>query len=209
MKHFTFDEMRSITPEAAANEIQNGWLIQYRGAAGIVSNAIRWASSGQPHTHSALAHVFENGKKNVNVLEMREFRGGRSLPFEYHVEKFGGRMDVFSLNKDRFPVYDANGTIEVMRDLVTRGYGYDNVAALALRHLPFIWRFFPVDITDVLNPNELKNVRPFCSHAIAFAMQLGGNVDPVLRLPAYLVEPSHLTNSHCFNYEFTVQKKRK
>lgn len=202
-------ELNSITPEAARDRIQNGWLLQYRGAAGIVSNAIRWAASGQPHTHSALAHVFENGKKHINVLEMRQFRGGSSLPFEYHVEKYGGRIDVFSINTERFPEYDADATIEVMRDLVTRGYGYNGAATLALRHLPFIWRLFPVDITDVLDPDETRNVRPFCSHAIAIALQLGGDVDPVLRMPAYLVEPAHLTNSHVFNYEFTIKKREK
>jgi len=198
-----------ITPEAAAERIQNGWLIQYRGAAGIFSNAIRWAASGQPHTHSAMAHVFENGQKNINVLEMREFRGGRSLPFEYHVEKYAGRMDVFSINVERFPEYNAEQAVAEMRHLVTKEYGYAGAFGLGLRHLPFIWRLFPVDVTDVLDPDEATNVRPFCSHAIALALQLGGMVDPVLRLPAYLVEPAHLTNSHLFNYEFSIQKKRK
>ncbi len=191
-----------VTYEDALARIGQGWLGQYRGGLWGVSGLIRWGAAGAPHTHSAM---FERTQLGVNVLELREFRGGRSLPLRNHVVDNPGRIDVFSPNAGRrWPQWDADGAVRVMRGLVGNGYGYRGILRLTLRHLPFVWRFLPVETRDVCLGERDKGVRPFCSHAIAIACQVGGHVDPVPRLPDYLVEPCHLTWSLFFRYEFSI-----
>jgi hypothetical protein len=197
---------RWVKPEYAEANIGNGWLIQYRGGRNFVSNAIRWAASGSPHTHSSMAYVrTSNGQRIVEILEMREFKGGLIKPLKDHTFRFDGRMDVFSIDTQRFPEYDFDEAVRCMIELTTRRYGYRGVIKILARKIPFLWRLVPVDISDVLTREEADGVRPFCSMAVAIANQLGGGVDPVLRLPHYLVEPAHLTQSHLYKYEFSIR----
>lgn len=198
MKHFDIHNPIFVSPREAAERIQSGWLAQYRGSS-LVSSWIRLVTGGV-HSHSAM---FERGDYGVNVLEIREFKGGRSLPLERHVLENPKRIDVFSPAVARFPEWNGHAAVGVMRLLTIQDYGYWSILYLLLRHLPLIWRCFPLSTDDVLL-SETKNIRPFCSHAVALACQSGGNVDVVPRLPAHEVTPAHLTWSLLWDYQFTI-----
>lgn len=198
MPHFDIRNPVYVSPTEAAARIQSGWLAQYRGNS-LISSWIRLVTSGV-HSHSAL---FERGDYGVNVLEIREFKGGRSLPLERHVRDNPRRIDVFAPAVQRFPEWNGHEAVGVMRLLTNQDYGYWSILYLLLRHLPFIWRLFPLETSDVLL-SDTKNIRPFCSHAVAIACQDGGHVDPVPRLPNHEVTPAHLTWSLLWEYQFTI-----
>jgi hypothetical protein len=187
-----------VSPAVAASRIQSGWLAQYRGSS-LVSAWIRLVTGGV-HSHSAM---FEKGDYGINVLELREFKGGRALPLERHLMESPKRIDVFAPAVKRFPEWNGHEATGVMRLLTVQEYGYWSILYLLLRHLPFVWRLFPLSTSDVY-VSETKNIRPFCSHAVAVSCELGGNVDPVPRLPAHEVTPAHLTWSLLWEYQFTI-----
>jgi hypothetical protein len=196
---------RYVGIDEAVERVGQGWLAQFRGSMGVgsIGALIRLAAGGGPHTHSGIFERTTSG--GVNILELREFRGGRSLPLLAHYRESPGAIDVFSPNAGgRWPEWDADGAVRVMRELVTCGYGYRGILRVALRHLPFLWRLYKIDTSDVCVDQRDAGIRPFCSHAVALAAQVGGNVDPVPRLPDYLVEPSHLTRSLFYRYEFSI-----
>jgi hypothetical protein len=87
-----------------------------------------------------------------------------------------------------------------MRRLAGCDYGYRNVAAAALLHLPLV-RLFARPETDDTQPSRYP---PFCSEAIAFAERTGGGVDVVPNLADRLTEPSDLARSLFYKYRFTL-----
>lgn len=193
--------------DRAAPLIGNAWLAQYRGR-GWISRAIQYATGG-PHSHSAL---LRRNAASVDVLELRELHGGRVRPLRAEVAKHPGRIDLFSPNSgDRWTVnwdepdasWDANGAVHYMELLATLPYGYRSVLRIALRQTPLLWRFYPIETCDVVCQRSCQ-IRPFCSHAVALALRLGGHVDCVPRLPDYLTTPNDLTHSMFFRYEFTL-----
>lgn len=187
-----------VSPAEAATRIQSGWLAQYRGGS-LISSWIRLVTGGV-HSHSAM---FERSDYGINILEVREFKGGRSVPLERHLRDNPKRIDVFSPNVKRFPEWDGHAATGVMRLMTNQDYGYWSILYLLLRHLPFVWRCFRLETSDVLL-SDTKNIRPFCSHAVAIACQDGGHVDAVPRLPNHEVTPAHLTWSLLWDYQFTI-----
>jgi len=204
-----FDAARPklVTLSAAINRIGDAWLAQYRGA-GFVSSLIKRATGG-PHSHSAMLR--RNLAGGVDVLELREFCGGRVRPLDQHVAQYPGRIDCFAPNagnrwswpdKPDCEPFSARGAVAYMELLTRLDYGYRSVLRIALRKLPLAWRFYALTTDDVLNSG--RNVRPFCSHAVALAYRKGGFVDCVPRQPDYLTTPADLTRSMFFSYQFTL-----
>ncbi|GAG35017.1 unnamed protein product, partial [marine sediment metagenome] len=189
--------------------IGNAWLAQYRGR-GWISRAIQYATGG-PHSHSAM---LRRNPASVDVLELREFHGGRVRPLRAEVAKHPGRIDLFSPNAcerwsgnhydDPASDWDAAGAVHYMELLAKLPYGYRSVLRIALRQAPLIWRLYPIETCDVIC-QQSRQIRPFCSHAVALALRLGGHVDCVPRLPDYLTTPNDLTHSLFFRYEFTLE----
>jgi hypothetical protein len=199
MHTFDVDRLRFVNLEKAMALIEDGWLAQYRGTS-WVSRTIQRATAG-PHSHSAMLRR-NNG--TVDILELREFKGGRARTLEGEAHRYSGLIDVFSVSKSRFPEFDGEGAVAFMRRLTEQDYGYWGVLRIALRMFPFLWRFYSIKTHDVFDERRRRRIRPFCSHAVALAYTYGGHINPVPRLPSYLVTPNHLTHSLFFNYEFTV-----
>lgn len=194
------DNHRTLVPlSQAAPLIGNGWLAQFRGS-GFISRLIQYGTGG-PHSHSAM---LQRTNGHVDVLEVREFYGGRRVPLESQVARYPGSIDVFSIDLHRFPEFDGVGASHVMRCFTGRCYGYVGVSRLALRKVPLIWRCWPLDVPD----DELLDAEaigaPFCSHAVCAAARIGGGVDPVPRKPDHLVTPNDLSWSLLYRYEFTL-----
>lgn len=142
--------------------------------------------------------------KHIDVLELREFVGGRRRTLEWHVLKFGGAIDVFSPNAGgRWDnEWDPIRATARMRRLCDQDYGYWGVAKLALRSIPMIRRIFPVEASKAESGQEA----PFCSQAVTLATMAGG-IDPVPNLPSYRVTPGMLTTSMFYQYEFTIKSQ--
>ena len=174
--------------------IESGWIAQYRGT-GFISRWIEYGTGGC-HSHSAMLRRNGGG---VDVLEIREWIGGRATPLASEVERYPGMIDVFSVDK-RFPEYRGPLAARYMRLLTGNDYGYWGVLKLGLMKLPLIRRLWPFDTDDLLR----TNAAPFCSHAVCAAMRLGGNVDPVPRKRDDRVSPNDLTWSCALFYEFTL-----
>jgi hypothetical protein len=186
--------------DKAMPRIGNAWLAQYRGS-GFISRMIQYGTGG-PHSHTAMLRK-PDGTDYVDVLELREFIGGRAVTLESQVAKYPGRIDVFSPDVKRFPEFSPSLAAFTMRRLTSRPYGYLGCLRLALRKVPLLWRLWPLDVSDLRELPE-KTGAPFCSQALCTAYREGGRVDPVPRKPDDLVTPNDLTWSLLFKYEFTL-----
>ena len=191
-----FDVDNLVVFSVVEAPLQNGDVLQYRGS-GLISSWIRWLTHGV-HSHSAMLRIDEHGG---DVLEVREFKGGRAVPLLGEVARNGGRIDVFRPRVDVF-AYDANAAVERMRDLTSRHYGYLGILRIFLQRMPFVWRFMRASTADYERGAE--SCAPFCSHAVAMACSAGG-VDPVPRKPDALVTPADLTCSLLFDYVCTLE----
>lgn len=179
-------------------DIGNGWFLQYRGT-GWVSQLIQ-RGTGSIHSHSAMVAI--NGGGRPDVLEVREFIGGRRQPLYGQILMYPGQIDVFRPSK-RFSEYKPGVAVSAMRDLTSSTYGYRTALRIALRKVPLLWRFYRVDNEDVRIDCNHEGIRPHCSMAVAMAVAAGG-VDIVPWLPHYLVEPGHITNSLFVKYVCTL-----
>lgn len=188
-----------VSPVFAESRIQDAWLGQF-ASDGWISRVIRYGTQGV-HSHSAM--FLRNNDSTVDILELREFKGGRRKTFQYHMGQ-AGRIDVFSPDLQKWSELSPQGAVSAMRRLTDCNYGWFGIWRMAARRIPLLWRCYPPTTDDRL-PFEGKPIRqPFCSHAVSLAMQLGGGVDPVPRCPNYLVTPSQLTYSLLYNYEFSI-----
>ncbi len=197
---FDITNPRWVPMDDARRLIQDAWLGQFRYGDGLnIGTAIAHRTMGI-HSHTG---VFCRRGDQVELLELLQWHDGRAYPLE-GFRRRPGIVDVFSPCRDGIykDVFDPDGCVAVMRRLIECKYGWRGVIRVALRLFPLVWRLFPVDTRDVCG-NEYPT-RPFCSHAAAVAYQMGGKVDPVLRLPPYYVTPNHLTWSLFFDYEFTL-----
>ena len=203
MSDFDILRLRWVTPEYAVEHIQNAWIAQYAGH-GFVSSLIAGGTQSV-HSHSAMFRRNVNGKTTIDVLEIREFRGGQCRPLEYHLRQ-RGRIDVFStcrhgIYKDQF---DAIGAVRAMRLLTQYDYGWKGIFNMLGRRIPGVWALFPSHTSDVVPIDDESIRQPFCSHAVATATQVGGGVDVVPRMPNWLVTPGMLTTSMFYDYEFSI-----
>jgi len=190
-----------VRPEFVQQHVQDAWIAQFDGDSWL-SRILKYGTQGT-HSHSAM--VRRNSSTSVDILEVREFYGGRAKPLSGYFD-IKGRIDFFSPCKDGIyrDVFSAAGAVDAMHKLTAHGYGYYSVSFMALRRFPLLWRFFPVPIIDDLPEDNDHRRLPFCSEAVATAMQRGGGVDVVPRCPNASVSPNDLTRSMFFEYEFSM-----
>jgi hypothetical protein len=193
------DRPHYVSLARARREIQSGWLLQVRGTS-YISRVIA-ASTGGIHSHSAL---LERTQYGIDVLEIVEFAGGRSVPLREYVMHRSQAVDVFSVDLHRWPEYDGAAAAAHMHSLIGRTkYNYGQIGWMLLRKLPIIWRMRLLK-TPTDDELSIGNVAAHCSHAVAESCRLAG-VDPVPRLPDFFVDPNHLTRSLLFDYWGTLE----
>jgi site-specific DNA-methyltransferase (adenine-specific) len=112
------------------------------GTLGTCRKAIRWATHGV-HSHSGMITINGNGP---DLMEVREFIGGRRIPLSAAVADAPGRIDIFRPREEFNP--NQIGATRLMREITARRYGYWGIARLALQRVPFLWRFCKVDTRD-------------------------------------------------------------
>ena len=186
---------------AARHEIWNGDLLLFRKRrVGFIDGIIAIAGRGV-YSHAAKAAWW---KTDLFCLEVREFHGGRAVGLSSQVERYPCRIDVFRPNADnRWPDYDIEGALEVMRRFAGGDYGYLNVLTAAMTHLPFLRIFIRPDRSDEIGSRPWRP--PFCSEAVSIAERIGGGVDPVPHLADRFSEPSDLARSPFYKYLFTLE----
>lgn len=201
---------RVLIPYAEAkHRLQDGDLLQFRGAPwSPVSAAIR-AVGRSPYSHSGMvARV--NGY--LECLEVREGWGGRITELSWQVEEYGA-IDVYRPSPSHHKYVDGRWVevrltaerrakmVRLMRSYCRpREYGYGKVFHVWLTHLPVVRWLLPIDTDD----KENRDIAPFCSEAYCHACRLA-YTDPVPNKPDWRTEPGDLTRSPLLdNYLFTL-----
>ena len=211
--------MNLVPYHEAMSQIQEADVLLFRGE-GLISWLIKRYGSGV-HSHAALAHWDGD---NLECVEFREFKGGRSVSLERVIETHPENVDVFRAAKivqytdcestcpkcgmgwtcppdERYDLTEerAKSVSDVMLGITGLPYGWKNFWKLAKHYLPFC-RLAEQNIKD----NDPTNVF-VCSTAVAYAYRMA-YVDPVPYLADIAVSPADLARSSLFKYRFTIQK---
>ena len=188
-------ELNQLNPVGyrdARTQIADGDLLLYRRR-GLISIAGRGL-----HSHAAMAAHWGD---DLFCLEIRELFGGRAVTLASQIERYPGRIDVYRANPDnRWPEYDAAGAVRFMRRLAGCDYGWSNLLAAGLLHLPWIRLCLKANTND----EAVSHRPPFCSQAVAMAHRIGGRVDPVNHLADRITEPADLARSSFYRYQCTL-----
>ena len=194
--------MNIIPYSEALPLIQEADILLFRGK-GIISWLIQRYGSGV-HSHVGIAH-WDNG--NLQCVEFREFKGGRSVSLKTQVDNSPFGIDVFRAAKridyenDSHVLDDITKSkiATIMLKLTGLPYGWKNIWKLVKHYLPFC-RLAPQNIKD----NNATKIF-VCSTAAAYAYRIS-YIDPVPYLADASVTPSDLARSALFEYQFTLQK---
>ena len=194
--------MNIIPYSEALPLVQEADILLFRGK-GIISWLIKRYGSGV-HSHVGIAH-WDNG--NLQCVEFREFKGGRSVSLKTQVDNSPFGIDVFRAAKrvdyenDSYIFDDSvkSKITTIMLKLTGLPYGWKNMWKLVKHYLPF-YRLAPQNIKD----NNATKIF-VCSTAAAYAYRTS-YIDPVPYLADSAVTPSDLARSSLFEYQFTLQK---
>ena len=185
-------QRKLVAYREARDQIRDGDLLLYRRR-GLIS-----ALGRGEHSHAAKAAWWDD---DLFCLEVRDLLGGRAVTLSSQVARYPGRIDVYEANPEgRWPEFDREGSARFMRRLTGCDYGWANLLATGLLHLPVVRWFFRPSMDD---RDRLRRT-PYCSHACAMADRLGGGVDPVLHLADRYTEPADLARSLFYRYRFTL-----
>ena len=194
--------MNIIPYSEATPLIQEADILLFRGK-GIMSWLIQRYGSGV-HSHVGVAH-WDN--KNLQCVEFREFKGGRSVSLKRQVNSNPSGIDVFraanrvDYGNDSYVLDELTKSkiTTIMLKLTGLPYGWTNIYRLVKHYLPFC-RLAKQNIKD---DNATKIF--VCSTAAAYAYRMA-YIDPVPYLADSAVTPSDLARSSLFEYQFTLQK---
>ena len=194
--------MNIIPYSEALPLIQEADILLFRGK-GIISWLIKRYGSGV-HSHVGIAH-WDND--NLQCVEFREFKGGRSVSLKTQVDNSPFGIDVFRAAK-RVDYENDNYILDditkekistIMLKLTGLPYGWRNIWKLVKHYVPFC-RLAQQNIKD----NNATKIF-VCSTAAAYAYRMA-YIDPVPYLADSAVTPSDLARSALFEYQFTLQK---
>jgi hypothetical protein len=182
---------------AARAEIVGEGLIALYRASTIWGAAIAWGTRSD-YCHAGLVSVADGV-----IIESVEGRGVRETTITEAASRNPGLIDIYRVAG----VYDPQEAIAAMRSLTGMKYGWKNLLATAVRHMPLIQiaariagvRLFPSGLED----SQGLLGAPNCSAAVAFAVQHGG-VDLVRRLSVWAVTPGDIARSPLVDYCCTL-----
>lgn len=165
-----------------------------------------------PYSHIGLAH-WDDG--HLNLVEMREFRGGREVRLSGQVKRFPFAIDVykavpkiyeFSLDQTTLTpkwveIYldgDTRKNItETALQLTGSKYGWGNIFRIIRGYTPFF--------RLVYNKYDLKDRTDIyvCSTLASYAYKIH-YADPCYMIPDDLTSPNDVAKSSLFRYGFTI-----
>ena len=207
----------------ALEQIEEADVLLFRGE-GLISWLIKRYGSGV-HSHVGMAHWDGD---NLECVEFREFKGGRSVSLKSQVESHPDNIDIFRAashvvqnkfeawpknieNRSVKPIlsnepleYKLDSDIkseitDTMLEITGLPYGWKNFWKLGKHYLPFC-RLAKQNIKDE-DPNDVF----VCSTAVTFAYRKN-YIDPVPYLADSATTPADLARSPLFKYQFTIEK---
>ena len=197
--------------------LETGDVALFRGC-----SLLSWLISG--YTDSKYTHVGlvkrDEEERIVELVEFREFKGGRSSNLETAVKDASGRIDIYR-PVDPFvtltPEWDAEGNLQLTTDeipfegkrvvralkiLTGQPYGMSRILWLWLRKAVFLrmlMSFVPEKSEDVNAALEC----PVCSTSVAYVFNRSGYLLLNNKNPN-LVEPGEIALSPHLQYLFTL-----
>jgi hypothetical protein len=177
----------------ARSRIEHGDVLLYRGS-GVIGQMLRVA--GRSHySHAAIVSL--EGEREPQVIEVREFIGGRVTALRHQVSDFSGRIDLYR------PMYVP---LEVRREIVKQArelawpgrYGWWAIFKCGLLHLPFVRWLSSVDA------EEREDMLPHCSGLVSRAFRSCSR-DLCPNLPDHLTEPGDIGRSALLECQFTLE----
>jgi len=188
----TADETKLAQYADVRHLLRDGDLLLFRKSGFI-------ASMGRGIPNHAAKIAWWGG--DLFCLEVLQLAGGRAVTLSSQVQGWPARYDVYEVNpENRWGEYDRDGSTRLMRRLCGCDYGYVNLMAAALLHMPLVRCLIHAETEDKARGRR----PPFCSHACAMADRIGGGVDPVPHLADRLTEPADLARSSFYRYRFTL-----
>jgi len=186
----------------AKNRIQEADVLLFRGK-GLISWLIKRYGGGV-HSHAAMTHWDGD---NLECLEFREFKGGRSVSLKSQIETHPDNIDVFRVANlieyggERHELTEnvAGNITDVMMKNTGLPYGWKNFLKLGKHYVPF-FRLAEQNMKDD-DPSDVF----VCSTAVAYAFRKV-YADPVPYLADSAVMPADLARSALFKYQFTISK---
>lgn len=191
--------------------IEDGDILLFRGK-GIVSRLIEKYSFGR-YSHVGIAN-WNDG--NLMCLEMREFRGGRSVYLESQIDSEKTEIDVYKVSHNMsYKTYHMNKLYNVDKTLnnLTRQrivnrmieyvtgqpYGWSNIGKILLTYLPFTRLLWGYNTED-----DYETKYHICSSAVSYCYRTE-YIDLVPMLSDQYVTPNHISRSALLKYQFTLK----
>ncbi len=147
----TADETKLAQYADVRHLLRDGDLLLFRKSGFI-------ASMGRGiHNHAAKIAWWGG---DLFCLEVLQLAGGRAVTLSSQVQGWPARYDVYEVNpENRWGEYDRDGATRLMRRLCGCDYGYVNLMAAALLHMPVVRCFVRAETED-----KARRHRPaFCS----------------------------------------------
>ena len=200
-----------IIPYAQARELiqEADVLLFHGGKFPSIGWVISTYTSGL-HSHAAIASWDGD---SLDCVEVREFKGGRSVRLSSQVKLHPGKIDVFrAMPKVFYEKFDNNEIIDynkvlgekrrhsitqTMRDLTGQSYGWSLIWQIIKSYLPFI-RLAHGNYKD-----DSENNTFICSSSVAYSYRLN-YMDPCPYLSDDSTKPADLARSPLFHYQFTI-----
>lgn len=190
--------------------IQEGDVLLFR--AGSFPGVGWWISkyTSGLHSHAAIAS-WDGGK--LDCVEVREFKGGRSVRLSSQVKLFPNKIDVFrampEISYEKFEDGEIvkyhkvlgqerrHAITQTMRDLTGQPYGWRLIWKIMKGYAPFM-RLAPGNYKD-----DDKSDIFICSSAVNYSYRIN-YVDPCPYLADMSTKPADLARSSLFYYQFTI-----
>lgn len=185
--------------QAVREDIEQAALLLWRPA-GPMGRLIARVT-GSPYCHASRAvwvHVHGSKADDLLCVDTLQFHGGAAVPLSRVASKYPGLVDVYGWAGPRSNRVSAAEM--ALRRIPGVRYGWRNLWRIGLAMVPGArWVWEPARDDQWTSP-----WLPVCSAAFALCDRLGGGVDPVPGVADAFVTPSHLANSRCYRYQFTL-----
>lgn len=194
--------------------IKEADVVMVKGS-GIFSPFLRHFQQS-PYTHCGLATQYNGPDSLWEMVEFKEFKGGRTVNLETQVNKHSGNIDIYrpispqilisldtNLNvNEEVVVLNGKKVTRLMRALTGLPYGWRRILWLVKFHLFGIRLLYSgenfMDDTPIAD-----DLYPVCSSAVAAAFSMGF-VDLIKNRSDQRTEPADIAMSARLQYLFTI-----
>jgi len=211
-------EPRYFPYQAKARDlIREGDILLFRGTS-VVSKIIQRATQGR-YSHVGIASWHYNNDDILELVEFREWKGGRTTAFARQLELYDKQIDVYRvMSPKKVVVYDEKSDkffekwVELNPELVTHEmrkmtglpYGFRRILWMAKFYIIGI-RFLFSDSTVFDDSSKIEQVFPVCSTAVSTAFSRNG-FDLVHNRSDERTTPVDIARSPLTEYLFTPYK---